>query len=151
MRNKFLSTLFTLLVLLACWGCGEEKTVISESPYTIGSAAGCSLSVVEGSVTPESISLQITNTGQGTISIGEWYAIEISEDGVWYTLPETPQDMVDLAYPIESNQSIIKDYDWQHRYGTLTTGQYRIIIKVTMPQGNGDTTTFYFAAPFSAQ
>lgn len=150
MKNKLSYALLILFTSFCFCGCKNSKIQMSESPYAEYNANYLSASAIEDSITPESISIQISNTSNHVAYLGEAYSLEIYKEGKWYLLPMTPQDIVSIAYIIESGESFSKDYNWHSLYGTLSPGQYRIVIDINL-QHESNHVPSYVIATFSIE
>lgn len=128
-----------------------EASKINESSYTVNNFYNANISVKEDSITTESISVEITYTGDDTGNLGEWFILEANKNDKWYALPilMSNYDFNDIAYPIENDGSRTMDYNWKDLYGTLPSGEYRIIIKINNYRAPGNFTTYYLAVPFT--
>lgn len=72
----------------------------------------------------------LSNTGDDPICFAYNYSIEVFRRGKWFQLPHEPAlfNTIQLAlYPEESESYTC---NWMSTYGTLTTGQYRIVKRI---------------------
>lgn len=98
------------------------------------------LSVAEEKVAPDGIELEITYDGDGQIhavyrnngteewDFGEYYSLQASLDGEWYTIPTTSEmnwGFIDIGYMLESGGEWETTYNLE-MYGELPAGLYRI-------------------------
>lgn len=101
------------------------------------------------SVSDTIITIEVSYTGEHQLNLGRWFALEIYENGTWYTLPyKTEITWNHVAYHVEPNQSRSMEYDWNHAYNPLSVGKYRIVIQVMDFVETGNYTNYYLAAEF---
>lgn len=119
----------------------------TESNYIVNEFDHADISNI--SVSDTIIKVEISYTGEHQLNLGEWFALEIYENGKWYTLPYKAEiTWHQVAYPVEPNQSRSMEYDWSHVYNSLSAGKYRIVIKAMDFVKTGDYTNYYLAAGF---
>lgn len=126
-----------------------------DSPYTsVNDIEYLTMSIIEGSITPEGLTLEFISTADRELIYGSFYALELSLDGRWYRLPyvykgEGAIGWDDIAYIVPAQGSSQWSTDWSWLYGSLAEGSYRIIKDVYDNNGDGDSKTYYLAAEFT--
>lgn len=88
------------------------------------------------------ITVQITNDSDGEIMTGDWYVIEVYQDGNWYRFPE--QEFDSIGYPIETQQTKELVCVYQNICELDAFNQYRIIKSFT--DSNGEV--YYISEEF---
>ena len=141
MNKKHLVILCMMLITCTLFGCTTQKKnpIGEESTYTtVNNFENAQLSIVEGSVTPESITLEFTYSGENELYTGERYYIEIMKDDKWHAIEDClPENSIvpDIAYTAENGRPLIKEYDFTKKYYPLSKGQYRIVVDVSEHDG----------------
>lgn len=106
-------------MLLCVGGCNNNTTAPNE----------IELSLKEGTLTPTSITLIISNNSNTYDFVyGADYGIETYKDEQWQDLPAINDHIVHtIAYTIHPNSSKDFEIDWHYIYGELPKGNYRIV------------------------
>lgn len=88
------------------------------------------MDIVEGSLTNTRETIIITDLSGEDNTYGEYYRIDKLVDDTWYEL----EDIVDgdvgwisIAYFVDDDNTLTMDIDWEKRYGSLSSGKYRIV------------------------
>ena len=124
----------------------ETKQPIASS-YAVNEFEDATISNI--SVSGTVVTVEVTYTGELQLHLGSWFALEIYENGTWYTLPyKADIAWTQLAYPVEPNHSRSMEYDWNHAYDPLSSGKYRIVIEAIDFIETGNYTKHYLAAEF---
>lgn len=86
----------------------------------------------------------ITDTNEEPYTYGEWYKIEIEENGKWIELKTKIKDygFDSIGFLIDENNEVKFMIEWEWLYGELETGNYRIVKRV-------DNLHEYIYIPFS--
>ena len=127
--------------IIRAWRTGGEGTVTDRLAMT----------VADGSVTPESVSLLLYNGTSLNIQYGEDYHLERLADGVWSRQPYVSENwgFHDVAYSMAKRNLAEITVDWTIPYGTLEPGEYRLVKEVQDFRGTGDYDTYELSAEFS--
>ena len=133
MKNRviiLLSVFAALIILDLTFAFIREKfpTPLKE----LDLVEGIVMNIEEGSLTPTSAKIIITNQSDTTYQTGGGYRIDKFADGNWYKI-KMKEEMVSTLmavniskeYPYESNPN------WERYYGILEPGKYRIVMKVS--------------------
>jgi|GEM_PF-1136008 len=87
-----------------------------------------SLTVKEGSLTNLNATLILENHTNNNYLYGTPYSIEHEKNGIWYEIiPLYDMYFTMQAIGLEAKQSIEIELNWEHAYGKLPTGKYRVI------------------------
>lgn len=142
MKSKVLFLMLIILISLSIFGCSPQKTTetknyrntkisfLNETPYTVtNDFSGASISIAEFSSDNKFITIDITYSGDYTLSYGTSYEIEALIGSKWYTINYDKLDHTGIAYHIKDGESRSEIYNLT-RYGELPTGHYRIVKEV---------------------
>ncbi len=108
-------------------------------------------------VQPTGLTLVITQAGgepTGKLQYGSYYKLEVLSNGVWEVVPYTSQEGVawtEEAYRGSMENSTEENIIWEHLYGSLTTGTYRITKDFMDFRGVGDYDTQTYSVEFEIQ
>ena len=117
---------------LPCMEISDSASAVVETPLKeeeINQYDTATIAIVEGSVTPTSLTALISYTGKGELMYGQMYYLEgLMDDGKWYRLSDNSSMFESIGYLVLSGQTREEAYDWEWRYETLEKGQYRIVL-----------------------
>ncbi|MBQ9842678.1 MAG: hypothetical protein IJO31_00830 [Oscillospiraceae bacterium] len=113
---------------------------------------GWSISLLVKDVTPTGLTLICRHSGgkpTGMLMTGSPYFLQRYENGAWVTL-DVPQNTVWTleALLIPQDGALQGSVDWEHIYGSLAPGKYRIGKQITDFRGTADSDTATFYAQF---
>ncbi len=144
-----------ILLTLAITGCGSKKekfvpgTLDGETEITEISDI-FTLNIDEESVTPNGLSLTLTNNGDITYYLYGGFKIEKKQDDKWYNLKMERSMGVTLNLkPVDPGESNTFNLEWQIWYGELPNGEYRIIMDFY--EYEKEDVPYYSAAEFSIE
>lgn len=126
--KKLVGFILCIAMLFSVAGCGQGKlTKGEESSVTEGTAFDVTMEVVEGSVTPASLTVCVKNNTDLEIDSGNEhdFAIEVLDDGTWYTIKTGDRNNTAEAYGFSGEQTL--ELEWSNVYGALPAGHYRIV------------------------
>ena len=113
--------MLSLFILSGCKSTGELSTImVVESDI---------LSIKEGTVTSDGVSLIITNNSEDTLYYDEYYIIEKYTNNEWYEVSNTAV-FEEPLYLLDTNSEVEIKIDWTAGYGPLSKGTYRLIKEV---------------------
>jgi len=97
--------------------------------------------------------VEIRNESGRELQYGDWYDIQVQQDGSWYSLPLIIDNAAyqDIAYPVQDQSTSVWEINWSYFYGELPAGKYRIVKDITDLREPGDYTKYYLAAEFEIQ
>lgn len=145
-------TFFTIFSLLLNFsGCANKinQFEIGEISKVEVSDNGVDLLVESDSITRTCATLVMENNSQNDVLYGEPYEIEIKIDDNWHKI-NVVINFVESLYLLKVNKSNGFNLEWNHTYGELPSGTYRIIKEFQIDNVTDDeiTETFYSSAEF---
>ena len=123
---------------------------LAESPYTVNNFAFAKMEVIRSDRGKVTVSIESEN--QNACTFGEFYALEVKQDGIWHTLPYATQDQVafhSIGYEVNRGEKREWTADFEWLYEPLPAGEYRIVKDILDFRGTGDYDTYYLAAEFT--
>ena len=176
-KYLFLLTLvFASLVLLG--GCGNfgnissaakgQNNVVGAAPRqlveatdwepttfeTVNKIDGVTMTVKEGTASATGLTVTFENSSSNEYLYSEYFWLEKKIDGKWYQVPivfEGNYGFNDIGYILAAEGSGEWTVDWEWLYGSLGSGQYRIVKDVLVSTDSGEYDTYYLAAEFIIQ
>lgn len=86
------------------------------------------IKIVEDTITPEGLTILITDKNENTYGYGEAYGIQVKKDNEWKDLESLPGTVwILLAYNPNEDGELSQKLDFTRIYGTLQKGTYRIV------------------------
>lgn len=147
--------LLILLLSLTLAGHGDRPEVGNAFDGEVNAYEGVTMSVVEGTAAPDSITVEVINTTDKEINSGNTgdFAVQIEQDGGWYWLKTLQDEYANTAeaYRYRTNVPKQLELDWTQFYGSLESGHYRVVKPFSEYRGPGDSTHFLLAAEFSLE
>lgn len=129
--------LFLLLTILCLSACSSKTNGLEESSYIINDNADTTVSIVDGSVTSESLSMEISYNGSlNNMEINPFFYLECYEDGKWYTLNYLDtynSNALQTPFIVEQEEPKTVSFYFKNKYGTLPSGTYRVIVICSEP------------------
>ena len=121
---------------------------------TVNDFGGAAMRVLEDTVSPAGLTVEITSTNDNECIYGSWYSLETCIDDVWYVLPYAYDGEGEIGwtaegYSVNKGESREDVIDWAWLYGELEPGQYRIVKDILDFRETGDFDKYYLAAEFS--
>lgn len=152
---KFISILILLvsILLIACGNENSTETKDWESTqyYMVNNFDGISMNIKEGSVSSTKLTVIFDNNSDKQGMYSDDFLLESKIKGDWYQVPTIIDEygFHDIGYelPPSGNKELTIDWDWL--YGSLDTGEYRIIKKILDFRDTGDHDEYYLAAQFT--
>ncbi|HZK33400.1 MAG TPA: immunoglobulin-like domain-containing protein [Tissierellaceae bacterium] len=112
---------------------------------------GISMNIKEGSVSSTKLTVIFDNNSDKQGMYSDDFLLESKIKGDWYQVPTIIDEygFHDIGYelPPSGNKELTIDWDWL--YGSLDTGEYRIIKKILDFRDTGDHDEYYLAAQFT--
>lgn len=125
------------MIFGACSGEQEEKnynpkTTKFEVNETYDEDAPVKMNIV--SVSESGIKVEFVNTTEMEGFFGEHFYICFEQDGKWYGLPQTAENIAfnDIGYILEPNGKSDIEHGFEWIYGFLPSGRYRIVKDITL-------------------
>ena len=102
-------------------------------------------------VSPKGLTLVFENKSNNHAIYGEYFLLEQKINDKWYEVPISingDYGFNDIGYELNTGQSREYEMDWEWLYGSLETGDYRIIKDVSDFKETGDYHQHYLSAEF---
>ena len=129
MKKILLSILICGIMVLGVAGCGNSKNefdIGNKSNINISQNNGVLLSIKDGTLKNTGATLILTNNSDKDFHYGNPYEIEIKKDGEWHKI-NVQLDFTLPAFGLKAKETKEIELDWEHGYGKLAEGTYRII------------------------
>lgn len=147
MKEILLTILLCTIITIGITGCGNTKNefdVGHKSDIQI-SQNNISLSIKKESLKKTGVTLVLKNYSDKILKYDEIYEMEIKQDNEWYKINAELKFNAPL-WEVEQNESKELELKWEHGYGKLAKGKYRIIKEVYFE--NELDKKFYISAEF---
>ena len=94
--------------------------------------------------------VEIRNEYGKELQYGDWYDIQVQQDGNWYSMPLIIDNAAyhGIAYSVQDQTTSVWEVNWSYFYGELPAGKYRIVKDIIDLREPGDYTKYYLAAEF---
>ncbi|MDD4402930.1 MAG: DUF4825 domain-containing protein, partial [Desulfitobacteriaceae bacterium] len=119
---------------------------------TVNNFDGVTMTVKEGTASSTSLTVTFENNSSSQCIYGEYFWLEKKINGSWYQVPvviDGNYGFNDIGYDLASGDDSEWAVDWNWLYGSLDTGEYRIVKNIADFRGTGDYDTYYLAAEFT--
>ena len=155
MKKKLISiiVLIVSLILVACGnGNSTETNNWKKTEHDmVNNFDGVSMNIKEGSVSPTEATVIFENNSNNQGVYSDDFLLEKEIEGDWYQLPTIIDEygFNDIGYellPWEIEEFTI---DWDWLYGSLDSGEYRIVKKLLDLRDTGDYDEYNLAAHFT--
>lgn len=147
-KKTILTILLCGVLALGITGCGNSKNefdIGNKSDVQI-SQNDVSLSVKNGTLKNTSVTLVLKNDSNKLLHYDEVYEIEIKQNNEWHKINAELYFNAPL-WEVEQNKSEELELKWEHGYGKLAKGDYRIVKEVYFE--NESEQKFYISAEFT--
>ena len=144
-RKFFISSIITIMCFLLV-GCGINN--IGKKSNIELSENGISLSIKENTLTSTSVTLIYKNDSDKNVRYGEDYHIEIKKEGEWHYINAELVFNTPL-WTLEPKSSVELELDWEHSYGELYSGEYRIVKGYNIETSDGKVENYNVAVEFT--
>lgn len=137
MKTKLIVILFIMCMLLT--GCNFESKISSE--YKGDTATTSSISIKDGTLTPTSATIIISDT-----NYNDKYSMEFwiyKKDADKWNLIDPIQKKIEWEtrlYFVDDNGNLELNQNWQDIYGELDKGKYKLVKYVTDSKNNNSCT-----------
>ena len=145
--KKILFILFCCVLVLSITGCGSSKNdfeVGDKSDVQI-SDNGVSLSIKDGTLKNTGGTLVLKNSIDSTLFYDDVYEMEIRQDNEWHKI-NIEANFNGPLWELKENSQEDIELNWEHIYGKLVPGEYRIVKEVYFE--NEEDQKFYIAVEF---
>ncbi len=151
MKRVILTTLICGSLILGITGCSNSERKLdigNKSNVKISQNNDVIMSIKDGTLTNTGATLILTNNSDKNFQYGNPYEIEIKKDEVWYKIN------VELYFTLPALHLLSKEskeieLNWEHGYGKLANGTYRIIKGIDYEKEEGNFETFNVAVEFT--
>ena len=148
----FLTISFTLLS-----GCNSDQSVETTdwklTKYeTINNLDGVTMIVKEGMVSPTGLTVRFENNSDKQCIYGEEFWLEKKIKGRWYQVPialDGNYGFNSIGYDLSASNGKDWTVDWDWLYGSLDTGEYRIVKDILDFRKAGDYDNYHLTAEFT--
>ena len=131
---------------------GDTAAGLKPSPYTaVNDFKGVSMIVKDGTTASTGLTLVFENKSDSRCIYGSDFALEKKINGSWYMVPvviEGGYGFNSIGFDLEPDEESEWSSDWEWLYGSLETGEYRIVKDILDFRYTGDYDTYYLAAEF---
>ena len=151
MKKILLSILICGIMVLGVAGCGNSKNefdIGNKSNINISQNNGVLLSIKDGTLKNTGATLILTNNSDKDFHYGNPYEIEIKKDGEWHKI-NVQLDFTLPAFGLKAKETKEIELDWEHGYGKLAEGTYRIINGIDYEYEEGKYESFNIAVEFT--
>ena len=118
-KIMYLNLFIVLLVMIT--GCRGNDMYDKED---------ITMTIKNGTLTNNSATIIITDFSKQNNSYGLWFRIDKKENNKWKELKAKENWINTPAYYVDENNKLELEHNWQHIYGKLPNGEYRIIKEV---------------------
>ncbi len=148
MKKTMLAILLCGVMLLGVTGCGttNEFDIGNVSNLEINNNNNVTLSVKDGTLENTSATLILENNTDKLLRYDEYYKMEIKKDNEWHTI-NVELYFNDPLWGVNQNSKEEIELNWEHGYGKLAPGEYRIIKEVYFE--NEEEQEFNISAEFT--
>jgi hypothetical protein len=115
---------------------------------------GVTMAAKEGIVSPTGLTLQFENNSGMDCIYGDYFVLEKKDNGEWFQVPVAiggDYGFNSIGYSLTAGGDSEWTADWEWLYGSLDTGEYRIVKDILALKGSGDYDTFYLAFEFTVR
>ena len=119
---------------------------------TVNNFNGVTMTVKEGTTSSASLTVAFENNSSSQCIYGEYFLLEKKINGNWYQVPVVIEgDYVfnNIGYDLASVDDGEWAVDWDWLYGSLNTGEYRIVKDILDFRGSGEYDTYYLSTEFT--
>ncbi|MDQ0160448.1 immunoglobulin-like domain-containing protein [Alkalibacillus salilacus] len=158
MKRQFWLVFCIGMVLILLSGCGGSNNSSKEADWesttyeTVNNLDGVSMSVKEGTASPAGLTVILKNNSEKQCVYGEYFSLEKKVNGKWYQVPvaiDGNYGFNDIGYDLDSSAISEWTVDWEWLYGSLDTGDYRIVKDILDFREPGDYDKYYLSAEFT--
>jgi hypothetical protein len=151
MKKCLCLLLFMVLSLTFASGCVEKNDWEPTAYENMNNFDGVNITVKEETVSPAGLTVVIENNSDSQCIYSEDFLLEKKIKGKWYQVPVIIESygFNDIGYELVSGEKGEWNVDWTWLYGSLDTGEYRIVKNVLAFRSTGDFDEYNLAANFN--
>ncbi|EEG78310.1 immunoglobulin-like domain-containing protein [Dethiobacter alkaliphilus] len=153
--KRLLWLLISIAISLTLFsGCGDSANITNWEPTTyevVNNFDGVTMVVKEETISSTGLTVEFKNSSDSEGLFGEYFSLEKRINEGWYQVPRTYDEYLvpDIGYPLTPRGTRELLVDWEWLYGSLDTGEYRIVKDISEVRGPGDSDKYYLAAEFT--
>ncbi|WP_047985871.1 immunoglobulin-like domain-containing protein [Ornithinibacillus californiensis] len=152
--SLFFITIFITISVLLLSACGSEQTADEKdwelTTYeAVNTLDGVTMNVKEETVSATGLTVTFENNTDKQCIYSEDFLLEKKIDGKWYQVPVILDNYGFNEPGYEINPSSEWTVDWEWLYGSLDSGEYRIVKSVLGFRGTGDYDEHHLTAEFT--
>ncbi|UNC92602.1 immunoglobulin-like domain-containing protein [Candidatus Contubernalis alkaliaceticus] len=130
-----------------------DTTEWEPTPYeTVKNFDGVTMTIKKGTASSTGLTVTFKNNSNSQCIYGDYFWLEKKINERWYQVPvaiEGDYGFNDIGYDLRSEDNGEWAVDWDWLYGSLDTGEYRIVKNIMDFKSSGDYDTYYLTAEFS--
>lgn len=119
---------------------------------TVNNFDGVNMAVKKDTVSPTGLTIAFKNNSRRQCIYGEYFCMEKKINGKWYQVPAAIKGNYAfdaIGYNLAAGSDSEWKVSWDWLYGSLDTGEYRLVKDIGDFRGTGDYDTYYLAAEFA--
>ena len=112
----------------------------------LNEVSGVQMTIKDGTLTPNGATIIITDYSGEDYLFGSWYRLDKKVGGDWQAVDvvlEGNYGWDDIGYRPDENDYLVLNVDWTWLYGTLETGEYRLVKSISRLENS------YFSVSFT--
>lgn len=145
----FISSM-SIVILTGC--SSNADRALEPTPYaTVNDLKGVTAMDKDGTLTANGLTIRYQNGTDSEFTYGEAYVIEQKINDEWYQVPYATDDdvaFIEIAYYLFPKATVEWTTDWESIYGSLETGEYRLVKAFLAVGAASDYETYYIATEF---
>ncbi|MFE8701492.1 immunoglobulin-like domain-containing protein [Cytobacillus sp. FJAT-54145] len=158
MERYFRLLLCIAMSLIILSGCGSSSNSSKGADWeptlheTVNNLNGVMINVKQGTVSSTGLTVIFENNSDKQCIYGEYYLLEKKIEGRWYQVPivlDGNYGFNDIGYGLDPSDVREWTVDWDWLYGSLDTGEYRIVKDILDFRKSGDYDKYYLTAEFT--
>ena len=110
------------------------------------------MTVKQGTASSTELTVMFENNSDRQCLFGEYFGLEKKLNGSWYQIPyviDGNYGFNSIGYDLAAGETRELVVKWDWLYGSLSTGEYRIVKDILDFRGTGDYDTYYLASGFT--
>jgi hypothetical protein len=119
---------------------------------TVNNFAGVTMTVNNGTASSTELTVLFENNTDSQCIYGEYFSLEKTVNERWYQVPvaiDGDYGFNAIGYDLPSRDVREHVVEWEWLYGSLDTGDYRIVKDILDFRESGDYDTYFLAAEFT--
>lgn len=112
---------------------------------------GVVMTIKKETVSSTGLTVVFENSSSKQCIYGEYFCLEKNIDGGWYQVPIVIDNygFDDIGYELAAGDNREWTVEWDWLYGSLKSGEYRLVKDVLDFRNTGEYDTYYLAAKFT--